>query len=122
MVGDDPKTSDGSDCMAQDRFGLIGTREEFRQHLRQFPAWIESIPDEMLEHTYAVDKWSIRVLLGHIIDSHLVILYRLLSISRGDKNPLPGGNQDLWASFPGYAKAGKADLLKGSGWWIGCRK
>ena len=101
------------DIMAQDRIGLLGNKDEFRKHVREFPAWIESIPDEMLDHAYAKDKWTIRVLLGHIIDSHIVILYRLLSISRGDQNPLPGGNQDLWARFTGYEKAGKADFVQG---------
>lgn len=113
MVGDDFRESDAIDIMAQDRAGLIGTKDEFQQHIRQFPEWIESIPDEMLDHAYAVDKWTIRILLGHIIDSHIVILYRILSITRGDKNPLPGGNQDLWASFSGYEKAGKEELVQG---------
>jgi hypothetical protein len=113
MVDENPRQSEPFDAMAQDRIGLVGTKDEFHQHVEHFQKWIESIPDEMLDHTYAENKWTIRVLLGHIIDSHIVILYRLLSISRGDQNPLPGGNQDLWASFSGYEKAGKIDLVQG---------
>lgn len=113
MTRENLGTPEAFDIMAQDRFGLLGTKDEFQKHVREFPKWIESIPDEMLDHAYAMDKWTIRVLLGHIIDSHIVILYRLLSISRGDQNPLPGGNQDLWARFTGYEKAGKADLVQG---------
>lgn len=103
------------EMMAQDRVGLAGTKDEFQQHVRLFPKWIESIPEEMLGFSYAADKWTLRVLLGHIIDSHIVILYRILSLTRGDKNPLPGGNQDLWASCSGYEKAGKDDLVQGYG-------
>jgi hypothetical protein len=113
MVGENPGQPEPFDILSQDRIGLVGTKSEFQQHVLEFPKWIESIPDEMLDHSYAVNKWTIRVLLGHIIDSHIVILYRLLSISRGDKNPLPGGNQDLWASFSGYEKADKNDLVQG---------
>lgn len=82
------------DFLALDRIGLKGSKEEFRQHAKLFTNWIESIPEDMLDRSYAVDKWTIRTLLGHVIDSHIVVLNRILSISRGDKNPLPGGNQD----------------------------
>jgi hypothetical protein len=101
------------DFLALDRVGLEGNKDEFTQHVKLFTNWIESIPEEILDRRYAVDKWTIRKLLGHIIDSHIVVLYRILSISRGDMNPLPGGNQDLWASSPGYEKAAKYDLLQG---------
>ena len=39
---------------------------------------------------YAPEKWSIKELLGHIVDAERIFSYRLLRIARGDKTPLPG--------------------------------
>jgi uncharacterized damage-inducible protein DinB len=43
---------------------------------------------------YAPEKWSIKELLGHIVDAERIFSYRLLRIARGDKTPLPGFEQD----------------------------
>ncbi len=43
---------------------------------------------------YAAHKWSIREVLGHIIDTERIMSYRALSFARGDHNALPGVDQD----------------------------
>lgn len=37
------------DFLAQDRIGLEGIKVEFKRHVIQFTAWIQSIPEEMLD-------------------------------------------------------------------------
>jgi DinB superfamily len=43
---------------------------------------------------YAPDKWSIRQMLGHVVDAERIFSYRALRIARGDKTPIEGFEQD----------------------------
>ncbi len=43
---------------------------------------------------YMPEKWSIREVIGHIIDTERVMAYRALSIARKGQNNLPGFDQD----------------------------
>jgi hypothetical protein len=45
-------------------------------------------------YRYDVDKWCIKEILLHLIDTERVFTYRALRISRGDTMPLPSYNQD----------------------------
>lgn len=45
-------------------------------------------------HRYAPDKWSVKQLVGHVIDTERIFAYRALAISRGERQPLPGMDQD----------------------------
>ena len=50
--------------------------------------------------------WSIRRALGHVIDGERIFCYRLLCIARGEKQSLPGWDENA------YADASNADDLK----------
>src|ERR671910_3619798 len=52
---------------------------------------------------YAPGKWSIKELLGHLNDAERIFSYRLLRISRGDRTPLPGFDENA------YVPAGQFD-------------
>ncbi|MBV6431712.1 MAG: hypothetical protein IANPNBLG_01844 [Bryobacteraceae bacterium] len=43
---------------------------------------------------YAAGKWSIREVLGHIIDAERIFAYRALRFARNDQTPLHGFEQD----------------------------
>jgi hypothetical protein len=46
------------------------------------------------ELRYAPEKWSIKEVVGHLIDVERILGYRALRISRNDKNPIEGFEQD----------------------------
>jgi hypothetical protein len=52
---------------------------------------------------YAPGKCSIKELLGHLSDAERIFSYRLLRISRGDRTPLPGFDENA------YVPAGRFD-------------
>lgn len=53
---------------------------------------------EKSEFRYAEGKWSIKEVLIHIIDAEIVFAYRAMAISRGEKQSLPGFDQDEYMS------------------------
>lgn len=50
-------------------------------------------------------EWSIKEVISHLIDGERVFSYRLLRVSRKDKTPLPGFEQD------DYVREAKADEI-----------
>ncbi len=53
-----------------------------------------SVDEERAGYRYAPDKWSIKELLGHIIDTERIFATRGMALARGDTTPLPGFEQD----------------------------
>ncbi|MBI1938100.1 MAG: DinB family protein [Ignavibacteriales bacterium] len=50
--------------------------------------FFSQITEEKSKHRYAPGKWSIKGVLGHIMDAERVFAYRALRFSRGDEKPL----------------------------------
>lgn len=46
------------------------------------------------DYRYAEGKWSLKEVLGHMIDTERIFAYRALCIARGEQQPLPGFDQD----------------------------
>ena len=53
----------------------------------------EGIPEEEALYRYASGKWSVKEVLGHIIDTERIMSYRLMRVARGDQTPLAGFNE-----------------------------
>ena len=58
--------------------------------------FFSSVPKEKLEYRYLPEKWTIKELLQHIIDTERIFMYRLLRISRKDSTALAGFDQDIY--------------------------
>ena len=56
------------------------------------------IGEKKSRHRYAPGKWSIREVIGHLIDAERVFTYRALTFARADHNALPGFDENMWAS------------------------
>lgn len=65
-----------------------------QQSKDQFETFLESIPTEKQLYKYASDKWTIKEVLVHIIDTERIFAYRALRIARRDVTALPGFDQD----------------------------
>jgi hypothetical protein len=57
-------------------------------------ALLRTIPENKGLHAYAPGKWTIKQMLGHVIDTERIMAYRALCIGRGDRTPFPGFEQD----------------------------
>jgi hypothetical protein len=56
-------------------------------------------------------EWSIKEIISHLIDGERVFSYRLLRISRRDKTPLPGFEQNDYVRESGADEIPLEDLL-----------
>lgn len=64
------------------------------------------------ERRYAPEKWSVKQVLGHMIDTERVMAYRALRVSRGDTTPLPGFDQDVLANGARFDEQPMEELLE----------
>jgi len=69
-----------------------------RQQELSFIPFILSIPSEKGDFKYADGKWSVKEIISHLIDTERVFCYRGLALSRGEPNPIPGFDQDIYVA------------------------
>lgn len=60
--------------------------------------WLQSLENVDIQYSYAPGKWSIAQVLQHMIDTERVFSYRAMCIGRGEKQPLPGFDENEYAA------------------------
>ncbi|WP_100611312.1 DinB family protein [Confluentibacter lentus] len=68
--------------------------KSFRDDFDAILDLFQSMPTEKLDFRYAEGKWNLKEVFQHIIDTERIFIYRCFRISRHDKTPLPGFEQD----------------------------
>lgn len=81
------------------------------QQIEEYTDFIKENSDRM-DYRYAEGKWSIRESLIHLIDTEQIFAYRALRISRGDKTPLAGFNQDDYIRENDFSHITPWDILE----------
>lgn len=80
--------------------------------LDEMLALLRGIPEEKGDYRYAPGKWSLKEVMGHIIDTERVFSYRALSFARGDSHAIPGMDQDEWVAGANFAARTLVDLVE----------
>lgn len=57
-----------------------------------------NLTEEQSKFAYAEGKWTLKELLLHLSDTERVFQYRILALARGDKNNLPGFDENEYAA------------------------
>nr|MBS0038340.1 DinB family protein [Saprospiraceae bacterium] len=73
---------------------------------------LDNSPGLKLDYKYEFNKWTLRQLIIHLIDTERIMSWRILAATRGDQNNYSGYDQDL------YARATANDQRK----WVELRK
>ena len=68
--------------------------EELEICLHDFIRFVQNISMDKFDYRYAEGKWTIKDIIQHLIDVERIFAYRALRISRNDKTPLPGFDQN----------------------------
>jgi uncharacterized damage-inducible protein DinB len=66
---------------------------------------------DKFDYRYAEGKWTIKEIIQHIIDTERIFSYRALRISRNDKTPLPGFEENDYVDNTDANKRGLQELL-----------
>jgi DinB superfamily len=83
-----------------------------RQH-EELTAALAGVRGEAAErYRYAEGKWSIREVVGHVIDSERVFGYRAVCIARGESTPLPGFDENAYVANASFDEHPLAALLE----------
>jgi uncharacterized damage-inducible protein DinB len=61
---------------------------------------------------YAAGKWSVKDVLGHVVDTERIMAYRALRIARNDKTPIEGYEQDDYVKYAPFGQCKLAALLE----------
>lgn len=72
---------------------------------------LTKISEEKSLFRYAEGKWSIKELLGHIIDTERIFAYRALRFARNDQTPIEGFDQDPYIENANFDNCKFTDLI-----------
>ena len=90
-------------------------KEDVLTELREQPTTLKNLLKPVAakaDYAYADGKWTLKELLGHIIDTERIMAYRLLRIARNDATPLPGFDQDEYVKHSGHSKLDFETMLE----------
>lgn len=85
--------------------------ETLETSLNEAIAFLEAIPNEKLKYRYAKEKWTIKEILQHIIDTERILSYRALRFSRNDATDLPGFDENWYVIHSNANQRDFTDLI-----------
>ena len=86
--------------------------ELLRSGGRELLEAIGRIPEDRGGYRYGPEKWSIREVIGHLIDAERIFSYRALRVARGDRTPLAGFEENSYVKTAGSDARTIADLAR----------
>lgn len=85
--------------------------EGFIEGKNEIISFFKSLPNEKLNYKYQSDKWSIKEVFQHLIDTERIFMYRCFRIARRDRTALTGFDQNIYVSPSMANKKSIEDLL-----------
>ena len=71
-------------------------RKGFKTGKENVIQFFRSIPKNKLEYRYEEEKWTIKEILQHLIDTERIFMYRCFRIARNDGTALAGFDQNIY--------------------------
>ena len=92
LVGDDALEAMRSGCVATTRL-------------------LSGVTEEKAMFRYQPGKWSVKEVVGHVIDGERVFAYRALRFARADETPIPGFEENHWVPAGRFDRRPLQDLV-----------
>ena len=73
---------------------------------------LASIDDARAAFRYADSKWSVKEVVGHVVDAERIMGYRALAIARGEAKSLPGFDEQEYVRNAGFDAWRLGDLAE----------
>lgn len=77
---------------------------------RELDTVLAGVDESRGGHRYAEGKWTVREVIGHLIDAERIFTYRALRIARGDATPLASFDENAYVAAAGSDARTVADL------------
>jgi len=108
-----PRTGDNNPYY--DRYiSLIGDDdiiEVLKAQRKTSKKFLKTFTEKQGNYAYADGKWSVKEVLGHVIDTERIMAYRALAFARGEKQTLPGFEQDDYVAESNFNNRSLDDLI-----------
>lgn len=79
---------------------------------REVVALLSSLDEESIHgRRYAPGKWTVKEIVGHLIDDERIFAYRALCVARGDRRPLPGFDENEYVAATDFESQPLANLI-----------
>lgn len=86
--------------------------EILEQQLTDTVNLLSGLTEEQGNIAYASGKWTVKEVVGHIMDTERIMSYRLLRLARGDKTPLPGFSEEDYAFEGNFTERPLSELVE----------
>jgi len=73
---------------------------------------LRAIPEARGDFRYAPEKWSVKEVIGHVMDAERIFAYRALRFARADRTPLPGFEQDPYIGPGAFGRRRLTELAE----------
>ncbi len=82
-----------------------------QRQLEETTSFLRTFSEAAGGKRYAPDKWSVKEVVGHMIDAERVFAQRALFFARKCTNPLPSYEQDDWTAAAMFDRIPLADVI-----------
>src|SRR5437879_7064706 len=83
-----------------------------REQAMDTVALLRGLSDDRANYAYAPGKWTVKEVVGHLMDTERVMAYRALTIARNDTTNLPGFDENAWVPAANFGARSLGDLLE----------
>ncbi|HEX3108911.1 MAG TPA: DinB family protein [Thermoanaerobaculia bacterium] len=63
-------------------------------------------------HRYAPGKWTVKEIIGHMLDDERIFAYRMLCIARGDVKPQDSFDENLYVAGANFEERSLASFIE----------
>jgi hypothetical protein len=85
---------------------------QLRDQIVDTVSLLQGLSAEAADFTYAPGKWTVKEVVGHMIDVERVMAYRALRFARNDTTNLPGFDENAYVPAANFGRRTMADLLE----------
>ena len=87
-------------------------KDQLVQNGEEHKELLAGLDDEKALYRYQSQKWTLKQVIGHIIDTERIFQYRALAIARDEKRALPGYDHNQYVDRAGFNQMTIEDLLE----------
>jgi hypothetical protein len=84
--------------------------ETLMKQVSETTTMLRGLSEAQGAHRYAPEKWTVKEVVGHMIDTERVFAYRALVFARNDKSELPSMDQNPYVQFGNFTNCKLRDL------------